>query len=205
MKTFFEILLKLNITDSHYNYNITQSIITFYNGSEIKLKDLATYPSDPDFDNLGSLEITAAFIDEANQISEKAKNIVMSRIRFKLDENNLIPKLLMVCNPAKGWLYNNYYQPFRDGTLLEYRRFIPATSKDNEHISRHYENNLNKLDEISKQRLLFGDWEYSDDSSLFNYDVINNMFVGLGELTNNYYITCDPARFGKDKTIIIIQ
>ena len=71
------------------------------------------YPSDRNFDSLGSLEITAAFIDEANQITEKAKNVVASRLRYKLDENNLIPKMLMTCNPAKNWTYTEYYRPAR--------------------------------------------------------------------------------------------
>lgn len=207
LKTFFEVCKNINVLEGeHFKYNITQDVITFYNGSEIIIKDLFTYPSDPDFDNLGSLEITGAFIDEANQISEKAKNIVMSRIRYKLDEYNLIPKILMTCNPAKGWLYNNYYKPSTDGTLLEYRQFIQALSSDNKKLSKHYINNLNKLDEVSKQRLLRGEWEYSDSLSLYDYDAIINMFEGVNEGVNEgvKYITCDPARLGKDKTVIMV-
>ena len=68
---------------------IEKNTITFPNGSVILMKDLFAYPSDPNFDELGSLEITGAFIDEVNQISVKARNIVKSRIRYKLNDFTL--------------------------------------------------------------------------------------------------------------------
>ena len=111
LNTFFEVCQEWGlIANKHYNFNGSSNIITFYNKSEIILKDLFLYPSDRNFDSLGSLEITAAFIDEANQITEKAKNIVASRLRYKLDKFNLMPKILLTCNPSKNWCYNEYYK-----------------------------------------------------------------------------------------------
>ena len=112
------------IAGTHYKYNQQSNIIYFPNGSQILLKDLFLYPSDPNFDELGSLEITDAFIDECNQLVEKAKNVVKSRIRYNLDENKLIPKILMTCNPAKNWVYSTFYKPSKDGTLPENKQFI---------------------------------------------------------------------------------
>ena len=64
LNTFFEVCSLLNIiSGKHYTFNASSNIISFYNGSEIILKDLFLYPSDKNFDSLGSLEITAAFID----------------------------------------------------------------------------------------------------------------------------------------------
>ncbi len=71
LKSFFEISSKLGISDQ-WNFNAQANVIYFKNGSEIILKDLFLYPSDPEFDSLGSLEITGAFIDECNQLSFKA-------------------------------------------------------------------------------------------------------------------------------------
>jgi len=79
LKTFFELATRLNITDQ-YTYNASDYTIKWDNGSEIVLKDLFFYPSDPNFDSLGSLEITGAFIDECNQLVYKAWQIVKSRI-----------------------------------------------------------------------------------------------------------------------------
>ena len=204
LNTFFDVCSQWDIkSGEHYTYNAQSNIITFYNGSEIILKDLFLYPSDANFDSLGSLELTYACIDEANQITEKAKNVLSSRLRYKLDEYGLIPKLYMSCNPAKGWVYGMYKES-RDNTLPQHKKFIQALVTDNKHISKHYTAQLNKLDEISKARLLRGDWEYDDSKdALIEYDAIINMFSNVVP-TGEKYITADIARFGKDKTAIYL-
>tara|TARA_R110002020_G_scaffold209230_2_gene415192 strand:+ start:5749 stop:7065 length:1317 start_codon:yes stop_codon:yes gene_type:complete len=202
--TFFEVCKMWNIiSGKHYNFNASSNIITFWNGSEIMLKDLFHYPADPNYDSLGSLEITGAFIDEANQITEKAKNIVNSRIRYKLDKYNLIPKLLLTCNPSKNWVYTSYYRKAKEGNIEPHKKFIQSLVDDNPYISVHYKGQLEKLDEISKQRLLFGNWEYNaGEDNLCNYDSIINLFNQKG-IEGEKYITCDVARFGTDKTVIL--
>ena len=205
LNTFFEVCTAWNLKAiKDYTFNGSSNVITFYNGSEIILKDLFLYPSDRNFDSLGSLEITGAFIDEANQITEKAKNVVASRLRYKLDENGLIPKLLMTCNPAKNWVYSEYYRPAQDNTIKPYRKFIQSLVIDNNYISKHYETQLSQLDELSKQRLLFGNWEYDATAdSLIDYNSIMGMFSQKG-IEGDKYITCDVARFGSDKTVIML-
>ena len=187
----------------HYKYNGQMSQIELFNGSVILLKDLYSYPSDPNFDELGSLEITDAFIDEANQIEDKARNIIKSRIRYQLDENELVPKILYTCNPAKNWTYHEFYKPQTDGTIAENKRFIPSLIDDNPFISKHYKQNLLTLDTVSKERLLFGNWEYSNDpSTLIEYDKIIDAFSSTFVSSGSRYITCDVARFGNDSTVI---
>lgn len=187
----------------HYRYNAQSSQIDFFNGSTILLKDLFQYPSDPNFDELGSLEITDAFIDEANQCTDKARNVVKSRIRFRLDDYGLIPKSLYTCNPAKNWTYSDFYKPDRDGLLAEDKKFVQSLVDDNANVSKFYKENLLTLDKESKERLLFGNWEYiSDPSSLIEYDKIINAFSNTFVNTGSPYITCDVARFGNDSTVI---
>ena len=63
LNTFFEVCEAWGVVSGkHYHFNAGSNIIKFYNKSEIMLKDLFLYPSDRNFDNLGSLEITGAFI-----------------------------------------------------------------------------------------------------------------------------------------------
>jgi phage terminase large subunit len=210
--TFFEVAKGFGLSQEHYNYNAQSSTITFFNKSSIILKDLFTYPSDPNFDSLGSLEITGAFIDEVNQISEKAKNIVSSRIRFKLDQYGISPKLLMSCNPAKNWVYNEFYKKWRAGSLESHKAFIQALVTDNPNISKFYIQQLNKLDIISKKRLLNGEWEYEDLLALVQYDKILDLFDEIEpnengqypDIEGDYYISCDVARKGKDKAVILL-
>ena len=205
LNTLFEVCSIYGIkAGEHYSFNGSTNIITFFNGSEVILKDLFLYPSDRNFDSLGSLEITGAFIDECNQITEKAKNIVASRIRYKLDEYGLIPKMFLSCNPAKNWVYTEYYRPSKTNTLPHYRKFIQALVDDNEYVSIHYKGQLEKLDRLSKERLLFGNWEYdASDDNLIEYNSILNLFSQTG-LEGNKYITCDVARFGTDKSVVML-
>jgi hypothetical protein len=187
----------------HYRYNAQSSQIDFFNGSTILLKDLFQYPSDPNFDELGSLEITDAFIDEANQCTDKARNVVKSRIRFRLDDYGLIPKSLYTCNPAKNWTYSDFYKPDRDAQLAEDKKFVQSLVDDNANVSKYYKENLLTLDKESKERLLFGNWEYlSDPSSLIEYDKIINSFSNSFISSGDNFITCDVARFGNDSTVI---
>jgi hypothetical protein len=206
LNTFFEVCKMQNIiSDEHYRFNAQQMNIKFINESEIILKDLYQYPGDPNFDSLGSLEITGAFIDECNQISEKAWNIVKSRIRFKLDENNIIPKMLGTCNPSKGFLYSRFYKPAKENRLPEERKFIQSLLSDNQYISRHYRENLLALDPITKERLLFGNWEYDDDrTTLMTYNKIQDIFSNNHVRGGEKYITADIARFGNDRTVIMV-
>lgn len=203
--TFFQVCKEFGLKPNvDYRYNSMEGVIRFWNESAIYLKDLFLYPSDPEFDTLGSTEFTGAFIDEASQITVKAKNIVMSRIRYKLDEFGLIPKLLIASNPAKNFLYFEFYKPDKDGTIEPYRAFIPALVVDNPFISKFYIENLKKLDRISKERLLYGNFEYDDDpTKLFEYDQIIDMFTNSVEKGDSF-CTVDVAGRGRDRTIILI-
>ena len=203
LNTFFEMLQMLNITSSLYTHNSTAGTITFRNGSQILLKDLFYYPSDPNFDELGSLEITGAFIDEANQIVVKARNIVKSRIRYKLDKFGIMPKMLMTCNPDHGWVFTDFYKPFEDNKLEKHRKFVQSLHGDNPFLTGHYKDNLKSLDKITRQRLEFGNWHYMGDPAiLIEYEKILDLFTNNFIQPGRKYITADIARFGRDKTVI---
>jgi len=204
LKSLFEVMKLTGITTEHFRYNQTNGTITFFNDSEILLKDLFAYPSDPDFDELGSLEISGAFIDEASQITSKAKNILKSRIRFKLDEYGIIPKMLMTCNPTRNFLYAEYYKPHLDGKLPEGKAFVHALLNDNPFITPHYKNNLLGLDKASKERLLYGNWLYLDDpTKLIEVDKILDLWSNAHVTPGVKYISCDVARFGRDLSVIM--
>jgi hypothetical protein len=205
LNTFFEVAKLIGLrAEKDYIYNQQLNVIKFWNGSEILLKDLFAYPSDPNFDSLGSLEITDAFIDEASQVTAKAIAIVTSRIRYKLTEFDLEPKILLTCNPAKGHLYNDYYKLWKDGTLPHTRTFIPALPEDNPHLPKSYYEMLSALDEQSRKRLRDGDWDFDESpDKIFEYDDILRCFRN-DDLKGEKYLTCDVARMGKDRTVICL-
>jgi hypothetical protein len=197
----------------HYWYSELRGEIRFSNGSEIITLDLSDRPSDPNFEYLGGLEFMSGAGEEVSQLSEKAVNMIMSRIRYKLDQycpcgfptfsskiletnlntgqptkwkclkhncgketTGLSPKVILTCNPSRGWLYNEYYKKWKDGTLESHKAFIPALLSDNDRISAHYKTNLDRQDPITRARLRDGNWEYQDSLNMFDLDKLNEMF-----------------------------
>ena len=161
--TLFETCREMGYTTpKHFTYNAQSNKIHWINGSTTILKDLFLYPSDPDFASLGSTEFTDAFIDECTEITHKAKEIVGSRIRWKLDEFKLIPKMLMTCNPSVGWVKDNYI--VNDGepiVLPDTKKFVNAKVWDNpdKAFVELYLSQLEDLNDYDRSRLLDGDWD----------------------------------------------
>lgn len=206
--TFFEVCRMLNLRFGiDFKYNSVNGLITFFNGSEEYLRDLFLYPSDPEFVSLGSTEYTDGFIDEMAEIKEQAYQIIRSRIRYKLDEFGLIPKICMGSNPCKTFIYREFYKKWVNKTLEKYKKYIPSKVYDNPFMSDLYIENLKKLDKRNKERLLKGNWEYDDDpAKLMEYEAILDIFTNkyVMKESENKYITCDPARFGQDLTVIYL-
>jgi len=203
MATFFELCTKYNlIAGKHFTYNGQDHVINWYNGSQIILMDLADMPSDPDFGRFGSLEITDYFVDEASEVTEKCINILNSRVRYKLINDN--PKGLLTCNPHKGWLYREFFDAQRNGSIRKDRRFIQALPTDNPHISPVYIESLQMLPDIDRKRLLEGDWDYDETKDrLYEYDDLLRCFRPSTTLGDKF-ITADIARMGDDRTVIIV-
>ena len=207
LNTLFEVLQQMGLkSGEHYVYNGQSNVITFNNKSEIILKDLQFQPSDPNFDSLGGIEITACFIDEAAQISYLAYNILKSRIRFKLTEYKLEPKMLMTCNPGQVWLKKEFYIPYIQGTLSVDKAFIPALPLDNPHLPPSYIEMLRSLPPAQRRRLLEGDWNYmEEDDSLFNFDHISSsVFKDVPQGGDKKYLSVDVARFGGDRSVVVV-
>ena len=204
LKTFFEVMQMQGIGISEVKYNDNSHRITIRNGSEIFLKDLFFYPADPEYDELGSLELTGAIVDEASQVALKAKNILKSRLRFKLDEFDLLPKLLFTTNPTRGWIYDTFYKPYIENSLPEHRKYIQALHSDNPYLTKDYAETLDSLDDISRNRLKLGDWDYLDDPSiLVDHDSVNDLFTNDHvKINGNKRLSADLAMQGRDKFIV---
>lgn len=84
--TFYQVAEDLGLqAGKHFKVNNQNNTINWFNGSQILMKDLFMYPSDPDFNRLGSFEITGGGIDESAEVVLKAFETVYSRCRYKLN------------------------------------------------------------------------------------------------------------------------
>ena len=208
-KTLLEVLSSkfMNLqSEKHYTYNAQSNVLTFNNGSEIILKDLEDKPSDVNKDSLGGLELTAVYVDEAVQISFETFSILKSRIRFKLNEYELIPKILLTSNPGQNWLMKRFFLPHEEGTLEENKIFIASLPYDNPYLPESYIQMLRELPTQQRERLLNGNWRYTDEiGNLFNYDdIVSCSFRNAPNPSDKKYISVDVARFGADTSVAII-
>jgi phage terminase large subunit len=201
--TFFNVVRELGIMDQ-IHFNAQSSIVTFSNGSLIFFREIKYFPSDPEFDRLGSYDLTGCFLDECQQINRKAINVLRGRFSVLKGKGwQTIPKSLYTCNPSKNWIYEDFIRPEKEGRLDKSKVFVKSLATDNPYISEDYLDNLKKSDKVTVQRLLYGNFEYDDDpAALIDYekilDCFTNSYIGGG----TGYITCDVARFGSDRTVI---
>jgi phage terminase large subunit len=162
--TYFEVLSSWGmVAGQHYAYHGTDHYIQFANGSREVFKALGYMPADPDYQRLGSSEYTDIWIEEAGDgLPQKAAQIAASRIRWKLPEFGLIPKLLLTCNPGYHWVRGAYFYDDDDNpvALKPHQKVIRALVNDNPKADfvKQYKENLEALSDYDRARLLEGDW-----------------------------------------------
>ena len=207
MQSYWQMLQDYNIPEyARGKMDGKNNIIKFSNGSQIYLLDLAYKPADPLYARLWSMEFTWWFVDESAEIADSALSILRTRVWRQMNkEYNLKPKILETFNPDKWHVYRDYYKPRKDKCLPEWKVFIPSLATDNPHLSEDYIEQLKRWDEITRQRLLYGNFDYDDtESKLFRTDEVMDMFTTLVDRNWTTYISVDVARQGKDSTRIIV-
>jgi hypothetical protein len=208
--SFFEVCAMWGLkAGEHFNYNSTAGTIKFYNGSEIILVELTYLPQDPTYVRLGGHLFTFGLIDEVGEVDQKGFEIFKTRLgRWKNDEFKVKPIVIMTCNPSKNWIYKTYYKASIDGTIKNYQVFIQALPTDNPYLPQSYIEELKKASHQVRERLLNGNWDYSDDpNALLEQDSIMNIFEFVPKVDDTKpgkrYISCDIA-FTSDKMVMMV-
>lgn len=199
--TFRKVCRAYNIND--WKLNGQYNFVEFKNGSRIDLLDLKFLPSeDPLYERYGSSEYTGGMIEEVGQVNEGAYDVLKTRTGRQLnDYYGLLRKLYLCGNPKKNFSYSEFYRKDKEGRLEAHKAFIKALLYDNPHRESGYEDALKSLtSEVTKQRLLHGNFEYDDDpTALIRYDKILDCFTNdFEKLKGERFLTIDVARFGKD-------
>lgn len=203
--TIMEVFKDWGLTDKYYKYNGQDNFFQLYNASKVFLLEAAPLPSDPLYMRFGSMTMTRGWIEEAGEFEEAAKNNLAASIgRWKNDVYNLSPKLLQTCNPAKNYLYREYYRKAKEGKLESWKAFIQAFPQDNKMLPEGYiQNLLRTLSKNEIERLIKGNWEFDDDPSvLMDYLKICDLFSNTHVASGRKVITVDAARYGGDKIVI---
>lgn len=88
--------------------------------------------------------------------------------------------------------------------MPSHRAFIVSKIEDNPLVDKGYREQLERLPEVQKQRLLYGNFEYDDTPGrLYEYAALTDLFTNPKN-NGQKFITCDVAREGRDCTKIYV-
>lgn len=218
----------LNVRESDYKYHdLINPRVDYRNGSQIIFVDLAYAPRDPNYDRLGSLNLTHTIIEEQGEVRKQAKDVFSSRKNRYLNKKyNITGKHIGTQNPATNWTRQEYYDPYAklgagdyriwpivndagepvyvympDGRKVQALRcFIKSLATDNPFLSKNYIEELKSKPLAERKRLLEGNWDYYHDAStMFK----RSQFVRRKQLKKGVavnYAGCDPS-LGGDKCV----
>ena len=212
--------------DVNYYIDNVNTTLHFWNGSSIMALQLAPSLQDPEYNNLGSLEISCFYCDEVSEVTEKAIEVLRSRCRWNTAETFVVPKALLASNPAATWIRSTFVQD-DDGNPIKPAkglRFVPSTVWENpDPIFRTtYINNLMKIrDPFTRRRLLEGDWTSPTDNKMaayWNFDGIKHLAQKVMEshynpmkpiilsldFNVNPYMSCLPMQIDYDSKTVYV-
>lgn len=214
----------VGIQPGEYIYQDQKALITYKNGSEIQLYDLARQPSDPDFDTLGSLNLTHVVIEEVGEVVHKAKTVFSSRKnRYLNDHYKITGKVVLTQNPSQNFTRQEFYDPYKragggdyqkwkigivyvnNEPMDAYRCFVRSLPTDNPFISKNYLEDLKRLPPQERKRLYEGSWDYTDDDDmLFKPELLDRATIYDWQPSDSptKFFGVDVADKGKDKTIV---
>lgn len=213
-QTFRKVALDMGMVEGlDYRMHRSQSeryweIVTEYvdgkpdwdSSSQIWFADLDE-TKDPDFNKVKGLELTSAGIDEANEVSRGAFDIVSSRVGRE-NRNGEPAFVLCTCNPADNWVRDAFYTPWVKDEMPARFLFIPSLPEDNPHNSVDYLASLHAMPVQFRRRYVEGNWDYVDDANaLFPNHVLDRMTVEHVPTTGIKRIGVDISREGTDKTV----
>jgi hypothetical protein len=178
-----------------YKENRFDLVFTISNDTTFEFIE-ADIGKDPDLNKVKGLEVTGALLEEANEVSERVFNLLMTRIG-RWNENGCPSFILLTCNPAVGWVKQRFKDRYDEGMLKE-----PFFFQQNEfdEIPEDAKKILENLPENEYRRYALGDWNFSDDpAQLITYEWLRNSFCAPGDEAN--YLGIDAARYGVDRTV----
>jgi len=147
-------------------------------------------------------ELQFVGFDELTQFPENQYNYLHSRLR-KLEDSDIPIRMRGASNPGgigHDWVKKRFVD---DDSKLP---FIPSAYTDNQYLNQdEYSKQLDKLDELTRLQLKYGDWNAVLKSGLLvSRDSLNNSLISYKNTYSTWQpsfctIGIDPASTGHDK------
>lgn len=141
------------------SYNQQDQIVTFMNGSQIMFM-AEDYPSDKDFDRFKGLEVNGFLLEQIEELNEGLLDVCFIRAGRHKIEKHPKPVIIANVNPTLTWPKAKIYDAYNSGTLPKDWYYLPAKINDNPALfdDKEYMSRMDMLDDMTRRRLIEGDW-----------------------------------------------
>lgn len=193
--------LKKFVEDGTVKWDRDTKTYTFPSGSTLTFSYLA---HDNDLDQYQGSELQFIGFDELTQFTEKQYTYLHSRLR-KLEDSNIPIRMRAGTNPGgrgHNWVKARFITPSSPAP------FIQSAYTDNIYLdTEQYGNQLDKLDELTKLQLKYGDWDTELQTGLLlNRKQLSKALISKEDYKNwtpvLNVIGIDKASTGDDKFAI---
>lgn len=189
------------IPEDFYEIRTSDKEIIIHNTVKIQY---GGFDSEDTVKKFNSAEYGFGFIDQAEEVSQDDYGTFKGTLRLKIGDTPLRYKTLLTANPAPCWLKDEFITQQSRGN-----EFIQALPTDNPFLPPDYVDTLTDAFKHRPELLeayLHGNWDTLGSGKI----VIKPIWVQasinrvLKENFKRRVISCDPARFGEDETVIYV-
>ena len=172
--------------------------------------DFGGFDSRETLNRFNSAEYIFAFIDQAEELGVNDVGTLRASMRRMINGQDVDRHILWTANPAACFLQEEFPVNLPAGVPQEGpKRFVRALFTDNPHLPADYEQTLINAFRHRPELLAAykdGSWEKlaGVDQVIHSGWIENAMQRRLYPLAVRRLITCDPARFGDDETVIYV-
>lgn len=142
------------------SFNQTEHIVTFKNGSQIIFM-AENYAQDKEFDRFKGLEVNGFILEQIEELQQELLNVCFIRAGRHAIDPMPRPMILANLNPTLFWPRKKIYDKWLSNTLPADWYYLSAKISDNPILANNeiYMANLSNLDDLTKSRLIDGDWD----------------------------------------------
>lgn len=183
-------------------YKQDEQIVTFKNGSQILFFG-ENFTDDKELNRWKGLEVNGFLLEEINELQEKTFYKAIERAGSHIIPGGVkqpTPLIAGTCNPARNWIKKIVYDRWKNGTLPERWKYIPAKIFDNPFISDEYRRALQNMPAFEYDVFVNGNWDIELKSGgefyksfdldrhvgSHRYDPGNSIHISFDENVNPY-------------------
>ena len=182
-----DFIKRINKADNHIEFKNSSLLLCGGLGDDIR-----------SIQKLKSMEISLWGIDQAEETTENFFHMLNSRLRLRIP--GVKYRGLLTANPSSNWVRARFID-----NQFEDHEFIPSLPKANPFLPSGYIERLRQtLPEELIRAWMEGDWDaISSESSVFRSEEIRAAMNRQVSKEGQTFISCDPARYGDDETVIV--